>query len=92
MVSADCELGNLQVSLIKDVIICGTNEKNENTFQERHLREFNLILLRAISAEHAAEETLKHVDEILLNQPQASTKLINSVNHDSKLPMKNQNK
>ena len=77
VVSADCEFGNLQVSLIKDEIIWGTNKKNEDTFQERHLREFDLILLRAVSAGHAAEEC-QHVKEILLNQPQTSTKLINS--------------
>ena len=60
--SAECEFENLRDSLIKDMIVCGTND---NAFRERLLRESDLTLSRAISAGHAAEETRKNTREIL---------------------------
>ena len=85
--SAECEYENLWDSLIKDMIVCGTND---NAFRERHLRESGLTLSRAISAGHAAEETRKHAREILLSQSAAGLhKLISSVNL-TKVPTKNQ--
>ena len=61
-VSAEWEFEILRDSLIKDMILCGTNE---NDFCETLLRESDLILSRAISAAHAAEETRKHDRQIL---------------------------
>ena len=71
---AECEFENLWDSLIKDMIVCGTND---NVFRERPLRESDLTLSRAISARYAAEETLKHAREIFQSQlpadPQTSS-------------------
>ena len=52
--STECEFENLRDSLIKDVIVCSTND---NAFHKRLLRESDLTLSRAISAGHASEET-----------------------------------
>ena len=66
--SSECEFDNLQDSLIKDMIVCGTKD---NSLCERLLRECDLTLSKAISAGHAAEETLKHTRDILWSQPTA---------------------
>ena len=50
------------------MIVCGTKD---NSLRERLLRECDLTLSKAISAGHAAEETSKHVREILRSQPTA---------------------
>ena len=50
--SSECEFDNLQDSLIKDTIVCGTRD---NSLRKRRLRECNLTLSKAISAGHAAE-------------------------------------
>ena len=63
--SAECEFENLRDSVIKDMIVCGTND---NAFRETLLRESDLTLSRAISAGHTAEETQKHAHEILQSQ------------------------
>ena len=63
--STKCEFDNLQDSLIKDMIVCGTKD---NSLRERFLRECNLTLSKAVSASHAAEETFKHAREILRSQ------------------------
>ena len=68
--SSECEFDNLQDSLIKDIIVCGTKG---NSLRERLFRECGLTLSKAISAGHAAE-TRKHAREILRSQP--------SVNND----------
>ena len=60
--SAEWEFEILRDSLIKDMILCGTND---NDFCDTLLRESDLILSRAISAGHAAEETRKHDRQIL---------------------------
>ena len=64
--SPECEFGNLQDFLIKDMIVCGTRN---NSLCERLLWECNLSQSKAVSAGHAAEETCKHVIEILRSQP-----------------------
>ena len=60
--SSECEFETLHDSLIKDMIVCGTND---NYLRERLLLESELTLPKAISAVHAAEETRKHAREIL---------------------------
>ena len=88
--SAECEFENLRDSVIKDMIVCGTND---TAFRETLLRESDLTLSRAISAGHTAEETQKHAHEILQSQSALiSTKLISSINLVTKVPTKNQNK
>ena len=64
--SSGCEFHNLEGSLIKDKILCGTRD---NSFRERLLQECHLTLSKAISAAYAAEETCKHAHEILRSQP-----------------------
>ena len=64
----------LQDFLIRDMIICGTNDSD--AFRERLLRESDLTFLGAISAEHAAEETRKHACKI--RQSQSTADLQNS--------------
>ena len=66
--SCECELDNLQDSLIKDMIVCGTRD---NVLRKRLLRECDLPLSKATSAGHAAEKTRKHAIEILRSQPTA---------------------
>ena len=66
--SSECEFDNLQDSLIKDMVVCGTKD---NLLHERLLWECDLTLSKAISAGHAAEETLKHIRDILWSQPTA---------------------
>ena len=88
--SSECEFDNLQDSLIKDMIVCGTKD---NSLRERLLRECDLTLSKAISAGHAAEETRKHAREILRSQPSADIdkifkKKLNKSNHNTH----NQNK
>ena len=60
--SSECEFEILHDSLIKDMIVCGTND---NSLRKRLLRKCELTLPKAISAGHAAEETRKHTREIL---------------------------
>ena len=60
--SSECEFETLHDSLIKDLIVCGTND---DSLKERLLRESELTLSKAISASHAAEETRKHARKIL---------------------------
>ena len=60
--SSECEFDNLQVSLIKDMIVCGTRN---NSLRERLLLECNLTLSKAISAGYAAEKTRKHAGDSL---------------------------
>ena len=60
--SSECEFDNLQVSLIKDMIVCGTRN---NSLRERLLWECNLTLSKAISAGYAAEKTRKHTRDSL---------------------------
>ena len=67
-ISSGCEFDNLQDSLIKDIIVCGTKD---NSLHERLLQEFNLTLSKEITASHAAEETRKYAREILRSQPTA---------------------
>ena len=43
----------------------------DNSLRKRLFREFDLTHSKAISAGHAAEETRKHVREILTSQPTA---------------------
>ena len=66
--SSECEFDNLQDSLIKDMIVCGTKD---NYLRERLLWECDLTLSKAINAGHAAEETRKHAHQILRYQPTA---------------------
>ena len=49
--SSECEFETLHDSLIKDMIVCGTND---NSLRKRLLRECELTLPKAISAGHAA--------------------------------------
>ena len=84
--SSECEFDNLQDSLIKDMIVCGTKD---NSLRERLLRECDLTLSKAISAGHAAEETRKHAREILRSQPSADIdkifkKKLNKSNHNTR--------
>ena len=72
--SAECEFKNLQDSLIKDMIVCGTN-----AFHERLLRESDLTLSSAISAGHAAEKTRKHACKILQSQSATNLHKINKL-------------
>ena len=72
--SAEWEFEILRDSLIKDMILCGTND---NDFCETLLRESDLILSRAISAGHAAEETRKHDRQILQSHSFTSLYKIN---------------
>ena len=67
--SSECEFDNLQDSLIKDMIVCGTKD---NSLHEKLLRECNLTLSKAINAGLAAEETRKHACKILRSQPTAN--------------------
>ena len=60
--SSECEFDNLQNSLIKDMIVCGTKD---NSLRERLLPECDLTLSKAISAGHAAEKIRKHARKIL---------------------------
>ena len=59
--SSECEFDNLQDSLIKYVIVCGTND---NSLHETLLRECDLTLSKAIT-----EETRQHAREVLRSQP-----------------------
>ena len=56
--SADCEFGDLNSSLIMDIIVAGVTS---NRLRERMLRETNLSLEQAIRLGQSAEETQKHV-------------------------------
>ena len=84
--SSECEFDNLQDSLIKDMIVCGTKD---NSLRERLLREYDLTLSKAISAGHAAEKTRKCACEILGSQPSADIdkifkKKLNKSNHNTR--------
>ena len=59
---SECEFETLRDYLIRDMIVCGAND---NSLRERLLRESELILPKAMSAGHAAEEARKHAREIL---------------------------
>ena len=68
------------------MIVCDTKD---NSPRERLLRECYVILSRAISAGHAAEETRKHAREILRSQPSANIdkifkKKVNKSNHNTR--------
>ena len=64
--SPGCEFDNLQDSLIKDMIVCGTKD---NSLRERLLRECDLTLY----AKQLVQVMLlsKHAREILRYQPTA---------------------
>ena len=67
------------------MIVCGT--KN-NSFRERLLRECDLTLSKAISTDHATEETRKHACKILRVQPSVDIdkifkKKLNKSNHNT---------
>ena len=49
--SSECDFGNQQDSLIKDMIVCGTRD---NSFPKKLLRECDLIPFKAISCGHFA--------------------------------------
>ena len=68
--SSKYEFDNVQDSLIKDMIVCGTKDI---LLRERLLWECDLTLSKAISACHAAEETCKHAHKIQRSQPSANT-------------------
>ena len=59
--SSECEFGNLQDSLVKDMIVCGVID---NSLRERLLRDADLTLDKAIASGHAAEETRLHAKEL----------------------------
>ena len=87
--SSECEFDNLQDSLIKDMIVCGTKD---NSLRERLLRECDLTLSKAISAGHAAEETRKHAREILRSRPSADIdKIFKKKLNNSNRNTRNQN-
>ena len=56
--SADCEFGGLNSSLIRDIIVVGVTS---NRLREHMLRESNLSLEQALKLGQSAEETQKHV-------------------------------
>ena len=56
--SADCEFGDLNSYLVRDIIVVGVTS---NRLRERMLRESNLSLEQAIRLGQSAEETQKHV-------------------------------
>ena len=58
--SDDCELGELRSSLVRDVIICGVNDKH---LRERLLREDNPELEKVIKIGQAAEQTKTYVKQ-----------------------------
>ena len=60
--SSECQFETLHESLIKDMIVCVTND---DSLRERLLRESELTLSKAISAVHATEETHKYACKIL---------------------------
>ena len=60
--SSECAFEILHDSLIKDMIVCGTND---NSLRECLLHKSELTLPKAISAGHAAEETRKHARQTL---------------------------
>ena len=82
--SSECEFETLHDSLIKDMIVCGTND---NSLRERLLLESQLTLPKAISAGHAAEETRKHAREIQM-RPSICTRSQNFQNLQVKLLLK----
>ena len=59
--SAECEFENLRDSLIKDMIICGVNDK---ALRERMLREPKIDLKKAIELGQAAEQTKQHAKQL----------------------------
>ena len=84
--SSDCELNNLQHSLIKYMIVFCIRDKS---LHERLLREGDLTLSKAISADHVAEETRKHARKIIRFQPTADIdkiikKKLNKSSHNSR--------
>ena len=62
--NSECEFKSLWDSLIKDMIVCGTND---NAFLERLLRESDLTFSRATSA----KKTQKQAHEIFQSQSTA---------------------
>ena len=68
------------------MIVCGTKD---NSLRERLLRECDVTLSKAISANHAAEATRKYAREILRSQPSADIdkifkKKLNKSNHNTR--------
>ena len=57
----ECEFGNLQDSIVKEMIVCGVID---NSLRERLLRDADLTLDKAIASGHAAEETRLHAKEL----------------------------
>ena len=56
--SAECEFGDLNLSLITDIIVAGVTS---NLLRECMLRELNLSLEQPIRLGQSAEETQKHI-------------------------------
>ena len=56
-----CEFENLQDSLIRDIIVCGIDDKN---IRERLLRDNNLTLDRAAAIVRASETLKSQVHEL----------------------------
>ena len=68
------------------MIVCGANY---NSLRERLLCESELTLPKVISAGHGAEETRKHVCEILKsNETTICTRFQNTQNLEVKPPLK----
>ena len=89
MLNSECKFDNLQVSLIKNMIVFVTKD---NSLCGRLLRECDLILSKAITAGHAAEETRKHAREILRYQPTTDIdKICKKKLNDSSHNTRNQN-
>ena len=59
--SEDCELGTLKDSPVKDIIICGVNDRQ---LKERYLREDGVDLIKVIKIGQAAEQTKLHAREL----------------------------
>ena len=78
--SAECEFENLIDSLIKDMIICGVNDK---ALRERMLRERKIDLKKAIELGQAAEQTKQHAKQ-LSNQMNRSLNKMTRCSKESK--------
>ena len=89
MLNSKCEFDNLQVSLIKNMIVFGTKD---NSLCGRLRRECDLTLSKAITAGHASEEIRKHAREILRYQPTTDIdKICKKKLNDSSHNTRNQN-
>ena len=70
--SEDCELGTLKDSLVKDIIICGVNDRQ---LKERFLREDGVDLIKVIKIGQAAEQTKLHAHELHGGDPNVNETL-----------------